>query len=57
MKKKTTRVPAVPLITHDPMFSIWSFADKLNEDTTRHWDGLRTHMFGILTIDKVIYKR
>ena len=55
MKKKTTRVPAVPLITHDPMFSIWSFADKLNEDTTRHWDGLRTHMFGILTIDKVIY--
>ena len=55
MDKKLTRVPAVPLITHDPMFSIWSFADKLHEDTTRHWDGIRKHMFGILTIDKVIY--
>ena len=55
MEKKLTRVPAVPLITHDPMFSIWSFADKLTDDTTRHWDGIRKHMFGLLTIDNVIY--
>ena len=55
MENKLTRVPAVPLITHDPMFSIWSFADHLNEDTTRHWDGIRKHMFGLLVIDKVIY--
>lgn len=55
MEKRLTRVPAVPLITHDPMFSIWSFADKLTDDTTRHWDGLRKHMFGLVTVDKVIY--
>lgn len=55
MDNQCFRVPAVPLITHDPMFSIWSFSDKLAEDTTRHWDGIRKHMFGLLVIDNVIY--
>ena len=55
MENKTFRAPAVPLITHDPMFSIWSFSDKLAEDTTRHWDGKRKHMFGLLLIDNEIY--
>ena len=56
MDHKQMRVPAVPLITHDPMFSIWSFADRLTDDTTRHWDGIRKHMFGLLTVDNVIYQ-
>ena len=56
MENKTFRAPAVPLITHDPMFSIWSFNDKLTDGPTRHWDGIRKHMFGLLTVDGVIYE-
>lgn len=56
MENRTFRAPAVPLITHDPMFSIWSFADKLTDDCTRHWDGIRKHMFGLLTVDNMIYQ-
>ena len=50
------RAPAVPLITHDPLFSVWSFADKLTDDVTRHWDGVRQFMFGVLVVDKQIFR-
>ena len=50
------RAPAVPLITHDPLFSVWSFADKLTDDVTRHWDGVRQFMFGYLIVDKQIFR-
>ena len=56
MENRNFRAPAVPLITHDPMFSIWSFADKLTDDCTRHWDGIRKHMFGLLAVDNVLYQ-
>ena len=56
MEKKTFRAPAVPLITHDPMFSIWSFGNRLTDSPTRHWDGIRKHMFGLLTVDGLIYE-
>lgn len=45
------RAPAVPLITIDPYFSIWSMNDKLNEDVTRHWTGKQQRLTGILEVD------
>ena len=48
---KNFRAPATPLITVDPYFNIWSFADTLYGDTPRHWTGQRHFLTGIVTID------
>lgn len=56
MNVKNFRAPAVPLITHDPFFSVWSFADKLTDDVPRHWDGVRKYMIGLLAVDGVVYE-
>lgn len=45
------RAPAVPLITVDPYFSLWSMGDKLNESTTRHWTGHKLPVTGCVTVD------
>ena len=50
--EKEFRPPAVPLITIDPYFSIWSFGDKLYETPTRHWSGVQNAMSGFLKIDR-----
>jgi hypothetical protein len=49
------RAPAVPLITNDPYFSIWSMEDQLNADVTRHWTGKQHRLTGILEIDGISY--
>lgn len=46
------RAPAVPLITNDPYFSIWSMGDKLNESTTKHWTGKPHKITGYAIIDE-----
>lgn len=54
--KKITRIPAFPLITHDPMFSIWSAGDVPTAEDTVHWSGIKKKLRGVITIDGVKYR-
>ncbi len=55
--KPAARAPAVPLVVHDPYFSIWSPSDKLAESMTRHWTGGAIHaLCGMVRIDGKTYR-
>ena len=45
------RAPAVPLITVDPYFSIWSPDTKLNHTPTVHWTDKENSIIGTVTTD------
>lgn len=45
------RPPAIPLITVDPYFSIWSPSTKLTDSTPMHWTGSPNTIVGNVNVD------
>lgn len=50
------RMPAIPLITVDPYFSVWSDNDELNKKFPVHWTGSRNAMLGTVNVDGEVYR-
>lgn len=45
------KAPAYPLVVNDPYFSLWSFSDRIDDQSTKHWTGAEQPLTGILVVD------
>jgi hypothetical protein len=50
------RPPAVPLVTFNPYLSIWSEADHLTDNATRHWTRRAHSLVSVIRIDGKAYR-
>ena len=51
-----TRLPAVPIMVHDPYFSVWMPDDRLTNVNTAHWCKSELPVFILLDVDGFMYR-
>ena len=54
--QNTLRLPAVPLVTVDPYFCLWSKYDHLYDGSVTHWSGVKKPLNGAIFVDDKAYR-
>ena len=54
--QNSLRLPAVPLVTVDPYFCLWSKYDHLYDGSVTHWSGVKKPLNGAVFVDDKAYR-